>query len=274
MRAGLVFLALLIAGTHARELQTIITGGGTCTATGSAGVDSTTENAIVEAYARAVKIGCTADSVTSMVKQMVVSLRYCAQATVDVWTRAFASCTTSEYAYGCAASEAYASKTVDALVTITTRAIARAVNSCTCDPKAYAEMTASLIVQLVASAKAHARAKVCVGPNSSASREAYAHCSAQVFAHGTAYAFAKAMISGGCTQLDATATATVDFLYQSDPYCACNGWSSSCINGRCTWRCQHDPGMYDGPFFTQTPRRLRAFFEGECEAYDGVVVGP
>lgn len=280
MKAALVILVLALAATctqarSSRELQKTgkFTSGAYCYASASSGAEGRFKNAVVSACAKAVATGCSAKNGRIYVKDLVKEYYKAAEAWVYVWTSAFAQCSTYGNSYGCAQSEAYSKKSQSALVKLFSEAYAKAINSCRhCDPKAKAHVTSELIVALIVKAQAKAKAKVCIGPNKSASARAYADCTAQVLAHGFAKATAIAMINGGCTDLDAEAIAWVKNEVEYDANCFCDSWTCACASNdprdcqTCNWR-----------FALRLPKTpnpdARAWAVAKCKAYAKDITG-
>jgi hypothetical protein len=215
---------------------------------------------------------CTANlQVDQLVAQCMKTFRVCADAIVRVHAQAAAACSTyGPNTVGCADAVAQVSAQEQAIIELLSQAIAKAANLCPrCDPSfatAAATNTARLVAQLIARASAFAKASVCVGPNQTASAEAYSACASQVWAHGLAYAFAQATISGRCNNIQADATTKVQNLINADIYCQCRGWLRVCEQGQCTYQRKAGTGVPALNYCQNSWPQTYAVFKAECTA--------
>jgi hypothetical protein len=235
----LAVLAVLVAsGASARELQTTFSSSSHCVASSTSSSTTASKSVCVKAYADAVAVGCSSDyPCDELVVKIYEKVKFWAKALVDVYTSAVAKCKTNGYAFGCADADAYASGQTKAFIELHAEACAAAFNGCNkCSANAASYVSADLLVKLLAKAKSASSASVCVGPNQTASAKAYSTCHAEVFAWGFAKAFAKALIKGDCTQLEATAVTNVDLVVNAFPECTCSVYTCAKVDGKCkTW---------------------------------------
>jgi hypothetical protein len=141
---------------------------------------------------------------------------------VQAITSAYAKCTSTGNAYGCASAEAGARAWAEATASAHASAVADATNVCECkDGQAFAGNWASgstgeIVAKIKADVSAKATAAVCVkssGPGQSATAEVgvVAKCIEKKYAYVIAEAQAKALIAGKC-KLGLQATAEIDAL--------------------------------------------------------------
>lgn len=118
----------------------------------------------------------------------------------------------------------------------------------------------------------HTRAPLCT--TEPAAPDASARPAARHLTHPLPHvqAFAKALISGGCTALSATAATEVDIVIKAFPNCKCAAYVYVCENGKCAY-VQKDP--YPWPPVTEDATQvayvdkhpfLFALGEGMCSA--------
>jgi hypothetical protein len=135
-------------------------------------------------------------------------------------TSAYAKCTATGNAYGCASAEAAASAWAEATASAHASAVADAVNVCHCkNAEGFAGAWASgeagsFVAKIKADVSAKATAAVCVksnGGTATAEVAVIAKCIEKKYAYVMAEATAKAVIAGDC-KWGLQATAEIDAL--------------------------------------------------------------
>jgi hypothetical protein len=138
---------------------------------------------------------------------------------VQAITSAFAKCTATGNAWGCASAEAIARAWATASATAHATAVADASNICHCEDGeafalAWASGSASFEALIKADVYASASASVCVeasGGTATAEISVFAKCIEKKYAYVMAYAQAKALLAGKC-KIGLNAQAEIDAL--------------------------------------------------------------